>query len=195
MLPHFDGQPDKRAPMAAAPLRYHEDGSVAWDAMWDSFCALALDGGPPHRETRLEADEDSDPESAGYRSAMAEIARGIRAVSGLATTQAGVGWLAVACDSAAMARWLAEAIVGENVAARAQGTTLFVPCGERYTLKGEIKNVITAVAKTTDYWCAHLPPTVKQTLEWQARIDALSARIGGWLGRRPTERSTASAEA
>lgn len=141
------------------------------------------------------ADQGADTESEGYRFAAAEIARGIRAVSGLDTMPSGAGWLAVACHSVAMARWLAEAIVGENVAARADGATLFVPCGERYTLTGEIKNVITAVAKTTDYWCAHLPPTVKHALEWQARIDALSARVGGWLGRRPTNRSAVRADA
>ena len=182
---------ERAAPMAPAPMRYNEDGSVAWDAMWDSFCALARDGGPPHRETRLEADVAADPASAGYRFAAGEIARGVRAVSGLAATTADVGWLAVSCHSAAMARWLAEAIVEENVAARAQGATFFVPCGERYTLQGEIKNVITAVAKTTDYWSVHLPSAIKQTLEWQARIDALSARVGGWLGRRAASRSMA----
>ena len=62
-----------------------------------------------------------------------------------------------------------------------------MPCGEWYTLQGEIKNVITAAAKTTHYWREHLPPAAKQTLVWQARLDALWARAGGWLRRRPVE--------
>jgi sirohydrochlorin cobaltochelatase len=54
-----------------------------------------------------------------------------------------------------------------------------VPVGDYYTVKGEIKNVITAVAKTTHYWGEHLPPEVKQTLAIQAKL----AGIGRWLRR------------
>jgi hypothetical protein len=34
--------------MSSAPLRYRADGSVDWGNMWDSFCELAREGGPPH---------------------------------------------------------------------------------------------------------------------------------------------------
>ncbi len=181
---HHDGEStDKRAPMAAAPMKYAEDGSVVWGEMWDSFCALALDGGPPHRATLLEGDPAGDPDSDGYRFAATEITRGVVAVSGLPVTSAATGWLAIGCYSAGMAHWLAEAIVEENVAARAQGTQLFVPVGAAYTLTGEIKSVITAVAKTTHYWREHLPQEVKQALEWQVRLDGLRQRVTGWLGR------------
>ncbi len=54
--------------------------------MWDSFCVLASEGGPPHRGTMLCADEDSDVASDGYRFAVAEIVRGIAAVSGLVSS-------------------------------------------------------------------------------------------------------------
>ena len=174
---------DERAPMASAPMKYAEDGSVVWGEMWDSFCALALDGGPPHRATLLAGDPASDPASDGYRFAAAEIARGVAAVSGLSASPATTGWLAIDCRSAGMAHWLAEAIIEENVAARAQGTQLLVPVGANYTLTGEIKNVITAVAKTTHYWREHLPQEVQQTLEWQARLGDLRQRVAGWLGR------------
>ncbi|HEY8597679.1 MAG TPA: hypothetical protein VIL85_04570 [Thermomicrobiales bacterium] len=174
---------DKRAPMPAAPMKYAADGSVAWGEMWDSFCALALDGGPPHRATLLEGDTAADPASNGYRFAVAEITRGVAAVSGLPLAPAATGWLAIECHSAGMAHWLAEAIIEENVAARARGAQLLVPVGADYTLTGEIKNVITAVAKTTHYWREHLPPEVKQTLEWQARLGGLRQRVAGWLGR------------
>ncbi len=184
---HHDGDgADKRAPMAPAPMKYAPDGSVAWGEMWDSFCALARDGGPPHRATLLEGDPAADPASDGYRFAAAEITRGVVAVSGLPVAPAAAGWLAIGCHSASMAHWLAEAIIEENVAARAEGATLLVPVGASFTLKSEIKNVITAVAKTTHYWREHLPPEVKQTLEWQARLADLRRRVTGWLGRGAT---------
>ncbi len=175
---------DTRAPMAAAPLRYTPEGTVAWGEMWDTFCALAQEGGPPHRGTLLPAPEQEDPENPVYRAAAAEITRGIQAVSGLTAVPGDPGWLAVRCDSPTMARWLSEAIAAELVPARADGPTLFVPVGAAYTLTGEIKNVVTVVAKTTHYWHDHLPTEVKQTLAAQARLAALITRVRGWL-RRP----------
>jgi sirohydrochlorin cobaltochelatase len=83
-----------------------------------------------------------------------------------------------------MARWLAESIQAENVAAHAEQTRLLLPAGGYFTLKGEIKNVITAVAKTTHYWGEHVPVEVKQTFELQAQLERLRARVLGWVGRR-----------
>jgi len=83
-----------------------------------------------------------------------------------------------------MARWLAESIQAENVAARAQQSRLLLPAGDDFTLKGEIKNVITAVAKTTHYWGEHVPAEIKQTFEVQAQLERLRTRVWGWLGRR-----------
>ncbi len=178
---------EKRAPMAAAPLRYTPEGAVAWGEMWDTFCALAQEGGPPHRATLLQPPEQADPDSPAYRAAAAEIIRGIREVSGLAAVPGDPGWLAVRCDSPTMARWLSEAIAVELVAARYAGPTLFVPVGAAYAITGEIKSVVTVVAKTTHYWHDHLPTEVKQTLAAQARLTALIARVRGWL-RRPARR-------
>ncbi|MDQ2997486.1 MAG: hypothetical protein M3R61_10570 [Chloroflexota bacterium] len=175
---------DKRAPMAAAPIKYQPDGSVDWGDMWDSFCVLARDGGPPHRGEMLQAQADADITSAGYRFAVEEICRGIDAVSGLCAAAAGPGWIAVECRSAGMARWLAESIQAENVAARAEQARLLLPAGDHFTLKGEIKNVITAVAKTTHYWGEHVPVEVKQAFELQARLERLRTRVLGWVGRR-----------
>lgn len=170
---------DKRAPMASAPIVYNDDQTVAWDQMWDTFCVLASAGGPPHRATRLEPQPESDPMSEGYRTAVAEIIRGIRLVSGLDAQPVQTGWLSVDCGQASKARWLSEQIVQENVASFCQGTCFFVPVGERFTLKGEIKNVITAVAKTTHYWSDHLAAETKTALAWEARL----AAIGDWVGR------------
>ncbi|MEO8285086.1 MAG: hypothetical protein ABI670_01465 [Chloroflexota bacterium] len=174
---------DKRAPMAAAPMKYLPDGSVDWGNMWDSFCVLAKEGGPPHRGTMLHGQDDADPESAGYRFAVAEIARGIGEVSGLEAYPAKPGWLAVRCASPGMARWLQEAILEENVNAASEGALLFVPVGETFSLKGEIKNVVTAVAKTTHYWTDHVPDDVKRLLSLEQRFDGWKERLAKWLGR------------
>ena len=76
---------------------------------------------------------------------------------------------------------LAEAIEQENVQARWNGVLLLVPVGEYYSVKGEIKNVITAVAKTIHYWQEHLPQEVKSSLALQERIEWLKTHIKGWL--------------
>lgn len=170
---------DKRAPMASAPMKYLPDGSVDWGNMWDTFCVLGKDGGPPHRETMLDAREECDADSDEYRFAVAEISRGIREVSGLEAAAASPGWISVRCGSPGMAHWLCEAIKQENVQARDEGVVLFVPVGASYTVKGEIKNVITAVAKTTHYWQEHVPPDIKLALrveEWGRRLRTRLAR-------------------
>jgi sirohydrochlorin cobaltochelatase len=79
-----------------------------------------------------------------------------------------------------MAQWLCEAIKQENVAAQTTAKTLFVPVGDYYSMKGEIKNVITAVAKTAHYWQEHLPLAVKNALVWQVRLARLSKRFSHW---------------
>jgi hypothetical protein len=126
---------------------------------------------------------EADPQEERYRLAVAEIIRGVQAVSGLQAEAAAPGWVAVACESAVMARWLAEAIERENVEVRVDGVRLLLPVGADYRLEGEIKSVITVVAKTTDYWRFHLPPEVKQTLMVQAQLAQVKDRLTGWLGR------------
>jgi sirohydrochlorin cobaltochelatase len=144
--------------MGAAPLRYDEAGAVAWDTIWTGFCDLALAGGPPHRGTLLEA---PDPEQvrrdpAGYRRAQEELARGLRMVTGLpVVTDGAPGWVGLRCADEAMALWLLRAILVENVAARREGRVLFLPCGPAFGVEGEIKNVVTAAAKTVHYWSEH----------------------------------------
>ena len=175
---------DKRAPMAAAPMKYKEDGSVDWGTMWDSFCVLAQEGGPPHRAEILRAPVNPDATSTSYHTAVTEIVRGIGECSGLTAAASTPGWIAVNCPTAEMAIWLCQAIQEENVEARAADTTLFVPVGDTFSLKGEIKSVITAVAKTTHYWQDHLPVEVKQTLALQAKISQSIDKIRSWFQRK-----------
>jgi hypothetical protein len=61
-----------------------------------------------------------------------------------------------------MAAWLVRAIAMENVAVRADGLMLDLPAGPEYRIQKEIKNVITATAKTTHYWLEHM-----SVLEWR----------------------------
>ena len=157
-------RPISNAPMAAAPMRYTPEGQVAWDEMWTDFCDLALDGGPAHRATLLEA---GSPEAVyddleGYARVQDELARGLRLVTECEVVQeVAPGWIGLVCADSTMAAWLAEAIVVENVAARAEGRLLLVPAAPSFEVGKEIKNVITAVAKTHHYWCEHHPVVVK----------------------------------
>jgi sirohydrochlorin cobaltochelatase len=66
------------------------------------------------------------------------------------------GWIGVVCESEAMAIWLLRAIVVENVIARREGPVLYLPAGPAFSVEGEIKNVVTALAKTHHYWIEHV---------------------------------------
>jgi sirohydrochlorin cobaltochelatase len=55
-----------------------------------------------------------------------------------------------------MARWLAWAIELEKVSVRRNGARLLLPAGPAYRIEQEVKNVVTAVAKTHHYWLEHL---------------------------------------
>jgi hypothetical protein len=146
------------APMGTAPMRYNEQGEVAWDQMWTDFCDLALAGGPSHRDTLLEpaAPEEVRAAPQDYARVLTELERGLRLVSGLPIAPAArPGWIGLQCGSEKMAIWLLRAILVENVCARREGSTLFLPAGPAFTLEKEIKNVITVVAKTYHYWNEH----------------------------------------
>ncbi len=145
--------------MGSVAIVSDETGKVPWDKLWTSFCDLAMAGGPPHRGKLLEpvqkdeivADIDS------YREVEREIRRGIGLASGLKTLESPyLGWVAVECASEEMAAWLLRAILVENISVRREGCILYLPAGPKFRVEKEIKNVITAVAKTVHYWQAHL---------------------------------------
>lgn len=171
---------DPAAPMPAAPMKYLPDGTVDWGNMWDTFCVLAQAGGPPHRGVLLTAPPVPDVDDPRYAAAVHEICRGVAQVSGLTAVPGPPGWVQITCHTPGMARWLREAIREENVDARHEREYLFVPAGETFALKGEIKSVITAVAKTTHYWQAHLAQEVKHALTVQDGV----ARIRRWFRRK-----------
>jgi hypothetical protein len=154
-----DGKVVSAAPMGSAPLRYTDDGQVAWDQMWTGFCDLALAGGPSHRATLLEPVTPDEVKAAqdAYERVVAEIERGFQLVTGLSTVPSeSPGWVGLQCENEEMALWLLRAIVVENVCVRREGSVLFLPAGPNFRLEKEIKNVITVVAKTHHYWTEHL---------------------------------------
>lgn len=146
------------ASMRSAPLEYDEEGRVAWDRVWQTFCDLALAGGPPHRGTLLEPPSREEVLASPTESArvVAEIARGVALITRLpVVTTAAPGWVGLVCRDEEMAVWLLRAIVVENISVRREGATLLLPAGPAYRLEKEIKNVITVVAKTHHYWTEH----------------------------------------
>ena len=153
--------------MGSAGLKYDNDGRVAWDQIWGTFCDLAMAGGPPHKGTLLgpasRTDVDAAPDR--YAAVTGEICRGIVLATGLdARSSVLPGWIRIVCYSEAMAAWLLRAVVMENVAARCEGRRLDVPAGPHFRLEKEIKNVVTVVAKTSHYWLGHMPPSQRQAI-------------------------------
>jgi sirohydrochlorin cobaltochelatase len=144
--------------MGSAELKFSSDGRVAWDEMWASFCDLALAGGPPHRgkllEQALKAEIDAEPNR--YHQVITELCRAVEMVTGLFAEPSSIsGWIQVDCPSRTMAGWLVRAINIENVSAYANGMVLHLPAGPHFRLEKEIKNVVTAIAKTSHYWLGH----------------------------------------
>lgn len=147
------------APMGAADLIFDANGQVAWNEIWQSFCDLALAGGPPHRGTLLEPvpPEIVTADPAGYQQVLAELQRGIRLITKLPViTDGSPGWIGIQCADEAMALWLLRAIVVENVSVRREGSIIYLPAGPNFRLEHEIKNIITVVAKTYHYWTEHI---------------------------------------
>jgi len=146
--------------MGSAGLKYAADGAVAWDQIWDSFCDLAMAGGPPHKGTFLEPgnEDDINAQFGRYDAVVEEICRGIKLVTGLrAYPSPTPGWVSVTCSGDTMADWLLRAIVMENVAARRAGAVLELPAAPHFRIEKEIKNVVTVIAKTCHYWLGHMP--------------------------------------
>jgi len=153
--------------MGSAGLKFDEDGKVAWDEIWGSFCDLAMAGGPPHKGTLLVPGSATEIEAQSdrYAEVVAEIRRGITLVTDLRTQESPVpGWVRVECLTDGMAGWLVRAIVMENVSARCEGTYLDLPAGPNYRIEKEIKNVITVIAKTCHYWLGHMWPAQHRTI-------------------------------
>jgi hypothetical protein len=166
------------APMRSAGLVYGDDGRVAWDRIWESFCDLAMAGGPPHKGALLEPGTAAEIAAAPdrYDEVVEEIGRGVWLAAALEARPSPLpGWVRVHCFGEAMAGWLLRAITMENVAVRLERAALDLPASPRFRLDKEIKNVVTVVAKTCHYWMGHLPRPQQQAIaELFARMAAES---------------------
>ncbi|MGE0866081.1 MAG: hypothetical protein AB7P34_19440 [Vicinamibacterales bacterium] len=156
--PGLDVQP---VSMGSAGLKFGADGRVAWDEIWQSFCDLAMAGGPPHKGTLLEPGRAAEIAAAPdrYQEVVDEICRGVTMASELPATDSPIpGRVRVSAYSDTMADWLLRAITMENVAvARAGEFDLDLPAAPHFRIEKEIKNVVTVIAKTTHYWMGHMP--------------------------------------
>src|SRR5262249_43992081 len=132
--------------MGSAGLKFGDDGRVAWNEIWATFCDLAMAGGPPHRGMLLESasEESIAANPAKYKRVADEIARGVTLVTGLSSQAGAHGWIEVRCRTLGMAGWLVRAIVMENVIASHDAEMLLLPAGPDFRLEKEIKNVVTA---------------------------------------------------
>jgi hypothetical protein len=142
--------------MSSAPFLWRDDGRPDWSGMWTTFCELALYGGPPQRgpESALRPPAGQLANADGEM--LTEMRRGIWETTGLYAESAEPGWLAITCESPTMAAWMCAAIILENVTARVDDNRLVLPAGPGYTLKDEVKSIITVVAKIHHYWSAHV---------------------------------------
>lgn len=153
--------------MGSAALKYDPDGRVAWNQMWATFCDLAMAGGPPHRGRLLEPPQsrDIDAHPADYERVILELCRGLEMTTELYVEPSPArGWVRLTCTSEGMAQWMLRAIVVENVSARAYGISLDLPAAPGFRLEKEIKNVITAAAKTSHYWLGHTSAARRQAV-------------------------------
>lgn len=148
--------------MAAGDMVYDEAGRPDWGAMWESFCELAFFGGPPHRgpDSMVRAPSNAPAIPApveGEFDPVGEMRRGIYMTTGLFSEPAEEpGWLAITCRSRQQAAWMCACIILENVDARLDDQDrLLVPAGPEFTLKDQVKSVITVVAKVAHYWQMH----------------------------------------
>ena len=177
--------------MGSAALKFDADGNVAWNEIWQSFCDLAMAGGPPHKGQLLEpgAPEAIAANPEQYNKVVDEICRGIAMAADLPTQRnGGAGWIAVHCHSATMADWLSRAIVMENVAARSAGVMLYLPAAPHFRLDKEIKNVVTVIAKTAHYWTGHMSRSQKTLVaDLFTRMAAESPLLEPHVTSRTTE--------
>ena len=105
---------------------------------------------------------------------------------------------------------MCAAIILENIDARMDDDRLLLPAGPGYTLRDEVKSIITVVAKTHHYWQAHVAGTgrvpgfpVKEVIDTVGAGDGFAAgvisallegrsvpeavRRGSWIGARAVQ--------
>lgn len=178
--PKYVGCFEEVAPtsMGSAGIRYDKLGRVAWGEIWTSFCHLALAGGPPHRGRWLGAVSAAEVAAApeAQQAVVAELERAIRLTVALPLSSTErPGWVGIECDDGATAAWLQRAITAENVIARREGATLFVPAGPHFRIEKELKNVVVSLAKSCHYLLDHAEQDKRPTGDGPALVEPAAA--------------------
>lgn len=146
----------KNMPMSSAPFIYDENGKVAWDKMWDSYCDLAIEGGPPHRNEKLiSKGSNNDLNSVGYRKAVSEVLRAFSLIIPYKHVSTDKGLVEIILPNSNVANWFCQIINSENVECNVEGNKIYLPVNDDFTLEKEIKNVVTVVGKAFHYWSRH----------------------------------------
>ncbi len=148
-------QSSKNIPMSAAPYVYDEIGAIAWDKMWNNFCILAKEGGPPHRGTKLAFKSDNTTNTTdNYIEATKEITRAYKQLIPYAFQFNKQGNVEIKLTTPNMAKWFADIINSENVSCAQNQNTITLPVNDDFT-SAEIKNIVTVTAKVHHYWKNH----------------------------------------
>jgi hypothetical protein len=149
-------QPSKNVPMSSAPFIYDSDGKPAWDKMWDAYCNLAAEGGPPHRGEMLRSKGTANNfNSDQYKYAVSEIERAFGQIIPYKFESTNNGYIKVTLKNKNMAKWFSDIINKENVECQVKDADIFLPVNDDFTLEKEIKNVVTVMGKAFHYWSRH----------------------------------------
>lgn len=151
---------DKKAPMAAAPMKYDENGKPIWDQMWDDFCGLAAEGGPSHKETKDRILFDKEQTEVKDQNKLNELVRGLKLLKAK-TVETGRNLVKIDLGYKYKADWYAKVINLENVSAKVEESKLILPYSDKFDIEKEIKSLLTVWGKANHYWNNHRPVSIR----------------------------------
>ena len=142
--------------MKAAEIIYDQNGNPEWNKMWNSFCNLAAEGGPSHRDNlhRISFPEKNFVYDETIKN---EIARGLRLLNANVKEINNKGEIYIDLIFPNKAKWFRNIIDLENVAAKQKGKYLILPWSGNYKIDKEVKSLMTVWGKASHYWREHRP--------------------------------------
>lgn len=147
-------------PMASAPFVYDEQGRIAWDKMWESYCYLAKDGGPAHRGEaqkieKVDRDMLSVAKNSNFSKISEEALRGVSLILPYPIKIDNKGWLIISLVSENVAKWFCEVINEENVVCEQHEKDIYLPLNDTFDIDHDVKSIITVAGKAHHYWTKH----------------------------------------
>lgn len=149
---------NNKSSMAAAEMRYDNNGNPMWNEMWSAFCGLAAEGGPPHRgiSDRIKFSPNYKIiDQKKFDQVSKEISRGLIMLGAKNPMVNKKGEITIDLGNLTKAKWFAYAIRLENVEARNSGTNLILPFNENFKTDKEVKSIMTVWGKAKHYWYNH----------------------------------------